>query len=192
MPPCLVLFINDLAPDIVYNGRHGVSLSSDFVQLVILLFADDMILLSETVIGLQTQLSSLFSAASRLQLKVNTNKSNIVVFRKGGYLGARERWIYDGCMMRVVNSYKYLGICFSTRLSFYHACRDLESRAKRALLCIMSKLYRIDCNSINVFLKISDAQVQPIVLYGAEIWGLEISSSVNDNVHNGEKTLFRC
>ena len=52
----------------------------------------------------------------------------------------------------VVNSYKYLGICFSTRLSFYHACQDLVSRAKRALLCIMSKLYRIDCNSINVFL----------------------------------------
>ena len=43
------------------------------------------------------------------------------------------------------------------------------SRTKRALLCIMSKLYRIDCNSINVFLKIFDAQVQPIVLYGAEI-----------------------
>ena len=117
---------------------------------MILLFADDMILISETVIGLQTQLNSLFSAASRLQLKVNMNKSNIVVFRKGRYLGARERWIYDGCMMRVVNSYKYLGICFSTRLSFYHACQDLVSRAKRALLCIMSKLYRIDCNSVNV------------------------------------------
>ena len=142
-----------------------------------------MILLSETVIGLQTQLNSLFSAASRLQLKVNMNKSNIVVFRKGGYLGARERWVYGDCMMKVVNSYKYLGICFSTRLSFYHACQDLVSRAKRALLCIMSKLYRIDCNSINGFLKIFDAQVQPIVLHGAEIWGLESCSSVIDNVH---------
>ena len=47
----------------------------------------------------------------------------------------------------------------------------------------MSKLYRIDCNSINVFLKIFDAQVQPIVLYGAEIWGLESCSSGIDNVH---------
>ena len=32
------------------------------------------------------------------------------------------------------------------------------------------------------FLKIFDAQVQP-VLCGAEIWGLESSSSVTDNVH---------
>ena len=182
-PVLFSLFINELALDIIYNGRHGVSLSNVFVQLVILLFADDMILLSETVIGLQTQLNNLFSAASRLQLKVNMNKSNIVVFRKGGYLGARERWVYGDCMMKVVNSYKYLGICFSTRLSFYHACQDLVSRAKRALLCIMSKLYRTDCNSINVFLKIFDAQVQPIVLYGAEIWGLESCSSLIDNVH---------
>ena len=33
------------------------------------------------------------------------------------------------------------------------------------------------------FLKIFDAQVQPIVLYGADIWSLDSSSSVIDNVH---------
>ena len=55
-PVVFSLLINELALDIIKNGRHGVSLSSDFVQLVILLFADDLILLSETVIGLQTQL----------------------------------------------------------------------------------------------------------------------------------------
>ena len=142
-----------------------------------------MILISETVIGLQTQLNNLFSAASRLQLQINMNKYNILVFGKGGYLGAIERWVYEDCMMKVLNSYKYLGICFSTRLSFYHACQDLVSRAKMALPCIMSKLCRTDCNSIKVFLKSCDAQVQPIVLYGAEILGLESCLSVIDNVH---------
>ena len=47
-PVLFSLFINELALGIINNDRHGVSLSSDFVQLVILLFADDMILLSET------------------------------------------------------------------------------------------------------------------------------------------------
>ena len=103
-PVVFSLFINELALDIINNGRHGVSLSSDFVQLVILLFADEMILLSEVVTGLQIQLNSLFSPASRLQLKVSMNKSNILVFRKGGYLGVRERWIYGDCMMKAINS----------------------------------------------------------------------------------------
>ena len=54
-----------------------------FVQLVILL-ADDMILLSSaTVIGLQIQMKSLFIDGSWLQLQVNMNESNIVVFTKG-------------------------------------------------------------------------------------------------------------
>ena len=81
-PVLFSVFINELALDITNNGRHGVSLSSDFVQLVILLSGDDTILLSETVTGLHTQLNSLFSASSRLQLKMNRNKSNIVVFTK--------------------------------------------------------------------------------------------------------------
>ena len=53
-PVLFSLFINELALDIINNGRHGVSLSSDFVQLVILLFVDDVILVCETVISLQT------------------------------------------------------------------------------------------------------------------------------------------
>ena len=53
------------------------------------------------------------------------SKSNIVVFRKGGYLGARERWTYDSIVLPVVNVYKYLGVLFSTKLSFTASCYDL-------------------------------------------------------------------
>ena len=69
------------------------------------------------------------------------NKSNIIVFQKGGYLGSRERWIYDGVVMPAVNVYKYLCIYFTTRLSFVSACRDLASRAKNVLVCVLQKLY---------------------------------------------------
>ena len=74
------------------------------MTLFILLFADNIILLSETVTGLQTPLSSLYHAASDLKLKINMNKSNIIVFRKGGYLASHERWFYDDIKMEVANS----------------------------------------------------------------------------------------
>ena len=46
-PALFSLFINDLlALDIINAGRHGVSFSSIFVEIFILLFADDIILLS--------------------------------------------------------------------------------------------------------------------------------------------------
>ena len=72
---------------------------------------------------------------------------------------------------------------FSTKLSFNYACQDFVSREKKALLCITSKQYRIRSNSTHVFLKIFDAQVQPIVLYGEKLWGLESNSTVIENVH---------
>ena len=111
------------------------------------------------------------------------NKSNIIVFRKGDYLGARERWIYDDVVMPAVNVYTYLGIYFTTRLSFVSACRDLASRAKNTLVCILQKLYLLYKNSLEVFLKLFDAQVQPIAQYGSELWGLHKAVIHTEKVH---------
>jgi hypothetical protein len=185
-PILFSLFINELALKVISKGRHGLTLSLDAFTLFIMLLADDVVLLSETVIGLQTQLNSLYDAASSLQLKVNMNKSNIIVFRKGGYLAAREQWYYNRTIMPVVNVYKYLGIMFSTRLSFSAACRDLISRAKNALRCIQRKLYILNNNSLSVFLKLFDCCVQPIAQYGSELWALDDVA----NVHVEKLHLF--
>jgi hypothetical protein len=183
-PVLFSLFINELAVEVIRNGRHGVNMSLDAFELFILLLADDVVLLSETVVGLQRQLNNLHQAAVNLQLKVNMKKSNIVVFRKGGYLAARECWYFDGVMMPVVNAYKYLGILFSTRLSFTSACKDLASRAKHALICIMQKLYMLNNNSLDVFFKLFDTCVQPIVQYGAELWAFDdVAAAHCEKVH---------
>ena len=80
-------------------------------------------------------MNSLQRAASSLQLKVN--KGNMLVFRKGGCLGARERWTYNSVVVPVVNAYTYLGVLFSIKLSITAACCDLTSKAKNVLLCVM-------------------------------------------------------
>ena len=49
----------------------------------------------------------------RLGLTANSDKSKVVVFRKEGFLGAREKWVFNGNKLEVVNSYKYLGLTFS-------------------------------------------------------------------------------
>ena len=76
IPVLFSLFINELALEIIQNDRHGASFINDYLELFILLLADDVVLLSETVIGLQIQCNSLQRASSSLQLKVNMSKSN--------------------------------------------------------------------------------------------------------------------
>ena len=173
-PILFYLFINELTLEVIRKGRQGASFTSDYFELFILLLADDVVLLSEEkkkkkkkVVGLQTQRNILQRAASSLQLKVNMSKSNIFVFRKGGYLGAREKLMYDSVVILVVNVYKYLGVLFSTKLSFTATCCDLSGKAKNAALCIMQRLRILNNNSLEMFLKLFDFQEQPIAQYGA-------------------------
>ena len=79
-----------LSLDIMINGKHGVQLHPDIIELFIMLFADDVDLLSYTPVGLQHQLNLLARNADALDLTVNLEKSNIVVFRNGGYLARCE------------------------------------------------------------------------------------------------------
>lgn len=182
-PILFSLFINELALDVIRNGRHGITFPLDDFELFILLLADDVVLLSETVIGLQNQLNNLQRSAQLLDLTVNLGKSNIVVFRKGGYLGSKEKWVFDGQVMPVVNCYKYLGIFFTTKLSFAAACRDLASKAKKAVLCILQRLRLFNCDSLNVLLTLFDRQVLPIMQYGCEIWAFDNSAQYCEKVH---------
>ena len=182
-PVLFSLFINELATEVIKNGKHGATFTIDYFQLFILLLADDIALLSETVVGLQTQLKSLQHASMSLGLKVNLEKSNIIVFRKGGYLAAKEKWSYNNAVLPVVNAYKYLGILFSTKLSFKAACNNLSSKAKNAVLCIMRRLQHLNNNNLGLLLKLFDCQVQPIIQYGSEIWGLQSAALDAEKVH---------
>ena len=58
-PVLFSIFINELAVEVIRNGRHGATFLPDAFELFLLLLADDIVLLSETIIGLQTQLNSL-------------------------------------------------------------------------------------------------------------------------------------
>ena len=49
-PTLFPLFINELANEIRQNGKQGIILSPELIQILIMLFADDMVFLSYIVI----------------------------------------------------------------------------------------------------------------------------------------------
>ena len=54
-----------------------------YIKLFLILYADDTVLLSETKHDLQNQLNCLCEYCDRWKLKVNVDKSKVVVFSKG-------------------------------------------------------------------------------------------------------------
>ena len=104
------------------------------IELFILLFADDIVLSSDAIVGLQNQLDVLARNAEKFDLHVNLDKTNIVIFRNGGYIAKREVWYYDGQSISVVNSYKYLGLFLTTRMTFSNAVDEMANKARKGLL----------------------------------------------------------
>ena len=103
--------MNELMPDMWQTWRNTyINLSEIFI--LALMFADGIIFFSDTAIDLQNQLNILYRSSEKLKRKVNFDLSNIIVFRKVGYLAVHERWFCVKNQTEVVNVYKYLGFIF--------------------------------------------------------------------------------
>ena len=181
-PTLFSLFINELAQDIISQGKHGLQFSPNDIEIFIMLFANDIILLSATIAGLQNQITAQYSAANRLRLQLNFNKTKVMVFRKGGHPSARERWYYGSESLEVVNTCRYLGLT-STRFSLKIAT-DGEHliRVKRGTIEILKTLRRLNCFSPGFFFTLFDAPIVLSLLYGSKFCGFEPYDAV-EKVH---------
>ena len=119
------------------NDKHGrpITFSPELFQLLIMLLADDVVLLSYTVIGPKQQLNFLRDTAKRLGLDVNLHKSNVIVFRNGGHIAVRDKWLYGGIKLETV-----VGVIFSTELTCSYSLEDMATRASKGLLGILKLL----------------------------------------------------
>ena len=90
------MFVNEIAIGIEAVGKHGIQLQPGLVKLFLLLFVDDLALLSSISMWLQNQLNHLNSVCKEHSLSITTEKSEVVVFRKGGFLGKNEKRFLEG------------------------------------------------------------------------------------------------
>ena len=170
-PLLFSLLITEVAKKIAAGGRAGYQLIPGARDIFSLLFADDIVLIARTPAGLQNQINNLKEASANLGLVVNLDKTKVMVFRKGGFLGRAEKWYYGREQIEVVNSYKYLGFTFTTKLSIDIALAEFAGRAKKKIVIIFKTLYKLGQIDVKTFFQLFDVQVRPMLLYAAEIWG---------------------
>ena len=171
-PRIFLIFISEVSRAINSTCTNGIQFSSNLHIIHHLFFADDVILVSDTVQGLQQKINVSEKQSKRLGIQVNLDKTKIMVFRKGGFLSRHEKWLYGGHPLEVVNSYKYLGFDFTTRMSMKSSTSSFILKAKYALNSLFRSLNSIDCHEINIFFKLFDSKVLPILSYSSELWGI--------------------
>ena len=177
-PLIFSLLIGDVADHVRENGLHGFQLLPGGQEIFSLLFADDIVLLSSTPHGLQRQINSLETSSKTIGLQVNLEKTKVMVFRKGGFLGRREKWSLSGQPIEVVSSYRYLGYLLTTQLSENSACEEFESKSKGKILDILKTMWCLGSMNTHIFFQFFDCQIKPMLLYASEIWGLSNVESI--------------
>ena len=93
--------------------------------------------------------------------------------------------------IEIASSYKYLGLILSTTLCPNVSFKDLADRAKVGVIQTTKTLRRIGCFSPSVLFKIFDTQIQPILLYGAELLGVETCDHI-EKVHTFAIKRYTC
>ena len=109
-------------------------------------------------------------------MQVNVDKTKII----GGVLKSNEKWFFQSKPIEVVSYYKYLGVCFSSRLSWSFAARSLSVQSQKALSMIKVVLNRCHGLPPDIVFEIFDKTVTPILTYPLKIWGNKLFNDIEN------------
>lgn len=181
-PILFILFLNDLTEELNINNNYFDDNSDiiDQFQKFILLFADDTLLLAESKLGLQLLLNKLCMYCEKWNLTVNTNKTKVMIFSRTNRHEQVEIF-YNETLLEIVSTFIYLGVNISSNGKFYQAQKHLSEQASKALFALR-KLFDSNVLCIKDKLKLFDSLVQPILMYGSEIWGFHKADDI-EKVH---------
>jgi hypothetical protein len=170
-PLLFCIFISDMEEYFLEQGCTGVEINEK-LRVLVLLYADDLILLGDTPEDLQRKLDTLHQYCMGKGLKVNIKKTKVVVFRKGGRLPESLKFNYNNEPLEIVNSYVYLGVCMSSSGLFHKAADQMCGKARQKSGIIRTMLSKGRPNSWDTVTKLFDSCVMPTLLYASPVWSL--------------------
>ena len=102
----------------------------DDIPIILLMYADDTAILSETPEGLQATLDKLYEYCNKWGLKMNTTKTKVMVFR-------HEQWSYNDESLERVDNVNCLETVFISNGKFSSNQQRLVGKVLKAMNCLL-------------------------------------------------------
>ena len=135
--------------------------------IAILLFADDIALMSYSPAGLQNQLSILAQFCADRGLTVNVSKTKVMVFE--AKRSECQPFMFNGQVIERVDVFKYLGIAFHAQRGLSCAVEQLCCSARKALFALHCRCHELHITCPKLKCTLFDALVRPVLLYCCEV-----------------------
>ena len=180
-PLLFAIYLNDLVSYVSrhYNGLDTLTgdiaghLSDPDIEVVyvLLLYADDTIVMAETPEQLQNALNAVSDYCSVWNVTVNTSKTKIVIFSRGKVRRYPD-FVFGTEKLDVVDEHVYFGVKFNYNGNYKKMIAKQITQARNALYCMLKKARKLQL-PIDIQCQLFDHLVLPILLYGSEVWGYE-------------------
>ena len=169
------IFINDLAKEIK-NSSIGINLNENlntFDQLFInvLLYADDIVLITASEDDLQTLLNIVENWCRRWRLEVNLTKTNILHVRPSRRQQSRFMFLFNNRTVEYCRTYKYLGVTLNEFLDFEITAEAQAEAAGRAVGALITKAIKNGGLPFKIYKMLYECSCTSVSDYGSEIWG---------------------
>ena len=174
------MYLNDLEAELATKGLVGIDIGT--VNIYVLLYADDIILFGKTPDELQRALTILEEYCNKWKLTVNTSKTKIMIFRKGGRLSNNLNFLYKNSEIEIVKKLCYLGVVFTAGGPSFETQKTLSGQALKAIFTLNKYLYSFTPLKPSHRLELFDKLVSPILNYASEVWGFHKATSV-ETIH---------
>ena len=184
-PRLFAIYLEDLV-DNIEAGDMGIQAGGNAHRVNILLYADDIILVSQSIGELQAMLNTTTQYGIDHEIKFNPAKTNGIVF--GGKAPANNIYL-DNQPINFSNTIKYLGVTLSTKLT---PTAHIEGR-KTATIAAANGLRKIGIfspavsASLKVFLY--KTYIRPVLYYGLTVQSL--NKGETQDIQTFESTLVK-
>ena len=151
--------------------EHGIMIDDQIIAH--LLWADDLVLISDTISGLKKQLEGLKKFCHLNQMTVNELKTKVMVFGSDEKVEVE----FNNKVIEQVDKYKYVGCIINSikrhdadpfALHYTYLC----DKARKAEFAIYKKVKNLGHIPPGIKLFMFSSMVRPILTYSSDIWGI--------------------
>ena len=171
-PTLFGLYVDEISDYIERDSDRGAQLAGTWIPL--LLYADDIVLISDSPEGMQRHLDALQRFAQDSGLSVNLGKTKVMVFNTTSQWVRRSAPIftYGHETVEYTDAYTYLGVVFSgPAFSLRRAAETRLTRAYAALGGLERMCSQVRFQEPRTKLWLFDTLVASVLLYGVQVWG---------------------
>jgi hypothetical protein len=165
------IYIDKLEECLEKAGCVIPTLTSIIISLLI--YENDIVLMERSPHDLENQLRILKEFCSNMGMTINIDKAKVMIIKSNKI--PYDTFVYDNNNLEEVTSYKYFGIDIHHKLNWNYNIEKIIIGGRKAYYGLENNCKSAEIWSWDKKKLLFETLVTPVILYGCEVWGCNIS-----------------